>query len=69
MLSDADLEEIVSLIKSGQRVIISGGLNPTNVSRLKKLKPYCLDAASGIEKMVGKKDEQLMKAFIEKVKL
>ncbi len=62
------LGEAAGLIKKGRRIIISGGLNPKNIGKVKRLNPYALDVASGIEKMAGKKDEQLTKAFIKKVK-
>jgi len=62
------LKEAAGLIKKGKRVIISGGLNIKNIGNVKKLKPYALDVASGVESMVGKKDGQLIKTFIKKVK-
>lgn len=62
------LKEVAGLIKKGKRVIISGGLNIKNISKFKKLKPYALDVASGVESMVGKKDSQLIETFIKKVK-
>lgn len=62
------LAEVSKLIKKGKRVIISGGLNLNNINKIKRLKPYALDVASGIEKMVGRKDERATKAFIKKVK-
>jgi len=62
------LKEINEFIKKGQKIIISGGLNLNNVSKIKKFKPYAVDVASGIEKLVGKKDERRLKAFIKKVK-
>jgi phosphoribosylanthranilate isomerase len=61
------LRQIRTLIKEGKNIIISGGLNPANVERFKKLRPYALDVASGVEKLVGKKDEQLVKLFIKRV--
>jgi len=67
-LSAEKLKDISALIKSGYRVIISGGLNPKNVLTVKKFNPYAVDVASGVEKMVGKKDEDLVKEFIQKVK-
>ncbi|MEI8349129.1 MAG: phosphoribosylanthranilate isomerase [Candidatus Omnitrophota bacterium] len=62
------LREIAALIKEGNRIIISGGLTVKNISRIRKLHPYAVDIASGVEKFVGKKDEQLVKMFIEKAK-
>ena len=62
------LEEISKLIKCGLRVVIAGGLNVENVTRVKKLKPYAVDVASGIERLVGKKDKNLVSRFIKKVK-
>lgn len=66
LLSADCLKEIAKLIKNGCRVIISGGLNTANLDRVKPFKPYALDVASGIEKLVGKKDEESMKLFIER---
>lgn len=63
-----DLKEISGIIKSGKRVVISGGLNVINVDSAVKLKPYALDVSSGVESMIGKKDSQLTETFIKKVK-
>ena len=67
-LPQAILSQMRTLIKKGTNVIISGGLNPRNVGKIKKLKPYAIDVASGVEKLVGKKDEHLLEVFIKKVK-
>lgn len=67
-LSASSLKEVGCFIKRGRRVIISGGLNLKNIAGVKRLKPYALDVASGVERMVGKKDEQLITTFIKKVK-
>ncbi|MCK9614318.1 MAG: phosphoribosylanthranilate isomerase [Candidatus Omnitrophica bacterium] len=62
------LKEISALIKEGSRVIISGGLNVKNISQITRLKPYAVDVSSGLEKFVGKKDIELVREFIKKVK-
>ncbi len=67
-LSKDMLKEISSLIKKGKRVIISGGLTPKNLTSIKKINPYAIDVASGVEKMVGKKDKDLVREFIKKAK-
>ncbi|UCD15729.1 MAG: phosphoribosylanthranilate isomerase [Candidatus Omnitrophota bacterium] len=67
-LSGSVLSEISSLIKEGCRVIISGGLNPGNLSRVGKIYPYAVDVASGVEKYAGKKDKTAVRAFIRKAK-
>ncbi len=67
-LSDAFLKNISEIIRSGKRVIISGGLNVNNIGKVKKIKPYAFDIASGVEQLVGKKDANLVDLFIKKVK-
>ena len=62
------LKEITGLIKSGVRCIISGGLDCKNVGKMLKCSPYAVDVAGGVEKMVGKKDKDLVREFIEKAK-
>lgn len=62
------LKEISRLIKSGNRVIVSGGLTIKNISQIVKLNPYAVDVSSGLERFVGKKDMELVKEFIKKVK-
>ncbi len=52
-----------------RRFFVSGGLNDENVSELLKiLKPYGVDAASGLEAKPGKKDPTKLERFIKKVK-
>ncbi len=67
-LSKDVLKEISPIIKEGFNVIISGGLEPNNLADIKKLSPYAVDVASGIEKFIGKKDKNLVSSFIRKVK-
>lgn len=67
-LSASSLKCIAKLIKQGKPVIISGGLNLDNITKIKKLKPYAVDVSSGVEKLVGKKDKRRLQEFIKKVK-
>jgi phosphoribosylanthranilate isomerase len=50
-------------------VILSGGLNPDNVSvAIETAAPFGVDVASGVESAPGRKDEILLKKFISKVR-
>jgi phosphoribosylanthranilate isomerase len=46
------------------RVILSGGLNPENVTQVAAVRPYAVDVASGIESAPGVKDPAKLRSFI-----
>ena len=51
------------------RLIIAGGLNPLNVAKLiRNVRPFGVDASSGVEISPGVKDKSLMKEFIREAK-
>ena len=62
---------IVAMLKQPNvPTFLSGGLNPDNVkAAVNKVKPFCADVSSGVEKEPGKKDEVLIARFIQNAKL
>ncbi len=51
-----------------RRVIVSGGLTPTNVAAcIRSVRPYAVDVRSGIE-TGGRKDPEKMRAFVQAVR-
>lgn len=47
------------------KIILAGGLDPSNVSEVKKYGFFGVDVSSGVEFAKGKKDHQKIKEFIE----
>ncbi len=60
--------EIVSELPE-KKIFLAGGLNPENASAaVRAVKPFALDASSGLEKSPGIKDPVKIKEFIKVVK-
>lgn len=58
-----------SRIAAIRRVILAGGLTPTNVrAAIEQVHPYAVDVASGVEESPGIKNHELLRAFFEAVR-
>jgi len=63
-----DHDRVVNLARK-TRLILSGGLTPDNVGNaIHRVRPYAVDASSGLEFSPGIKDTHKMTAFIQAVK-
>lgn len=50
-------------------LMLAGGLDPFNVANaIRSVKPYAVDVASGVEKSPGKKDQNMVQAFLKAAK-
>jgi phosphoribosylanthranilate isomerase len=58
-----------ALIARSRRVILAGGLTPSNVRQaIDEVRPYAVDVASGVESEPGIKDHGLLRAFMAAAK-
>ncbi len=66
---ESDWEYAKSLVERGFRVFLAGGLKAEKVKEaIRRVKPYCVDVSSGIEKDAGIKDHKKMEEFVNAVK-
>ena len=58
-------QAIFATAPDGIRMIVAGGLNPTNVARsIEELAPWGVDVSSGVEASPGRRDPALVARFI-----
>lgn len=56
-------------VEVGRRLIVAGGLNPENVAPLvRDVRPFGVDASSGLEAEVRRKDPRKVRAFLERIR-
>jgi phosphoribosylanthranilate isomerase len=59
---------VAAPIAARRRVVIAGGLDPTNVAQcVRTVRPYGVDVCSGVE-CEGRKDGELMRSFVRAVR-
>jgi phosphoribosylanthranilate isomerase len=58
--------DLLADFRPGVPVILAGGLTPDNVAEaVRRVRPYALDVASGVESAPGRKDPEKMARFID----
>jgi phosphoribosylanthranilate isomerase len=65
----ADWDWAKRCVELGRRLIVAGGLTPENVAGLVlEVRPFGVDASSGLESAVGRKSPDLVREFIARVR-
>jgi phosphoribosylanthranilate isomerase len=65
----SDWEWARRCVEVGRRLFVAGGLNADNVASLvRDVRPFGVDASSGLEAAVGRKDPQKVRAFLERIR-
>jgi phosphoribosylanthranilate isomerase len=58
--------EIAAEVAAHRRIILAGGLTPDNVAEaIARVRPYGVDASSGLESAPGVKDPVMVRAYVE----
>lgn len=61
-----DHAAVIRLAARQYRIVIAGGLNPTNVAEaVAQFRPFGVDVVSGVEREPGRKDNVKLSAFIQ----
>ena len=56
-------------VNAGLRLVVAGGLDPDNVAELvREVRPFGVDASSGLEREPGRKDGAKVQAFLERIR-
>jgi phosphoribosylanthranilate isomerase len=68
MIHDWKISEKIRKSVGLRRLILAGGLNPSNVQEaIRTVRPYAVDVSTGVESSPGIKDHQKIASFIENV--